>query len=465
MLLYDLDLATGTLTSAAWPDEWLDLLQEIGHGPVGRRGPGAALSDDPMLLQVPIFSDLAGGGRRGPAPTRFDRDIMDILGPQPELGFGPPPGGPGGRGGGLQEVEWMIFELDPGYLERTWLPELVVKYLNPGGQAIYEVQVRAKDSGERLFASGHGQGPLDLSLPFNTQGRIPEDKRGPGLPIWLLQVWHHHGALEALVGTARRRNLIVAVILNVLILSASGFLLQSTRRSRKLAEDQMNFAANVSHELRTPLTVIRGAAHNVKRGVVKDPGRVDEYMGMIIQHADQLTAMVEQVMEYAGLSQKSGLAARAPVPLEEVLHEAMAATAAETDAAGCTVHLDIGFSPPNLTGDPAALRRVFQNLIGNAAKHGGKGGWIGVLTRAVTGAAPAVEIEVADRGPGIPEGEQADIFKPFTRGAGAQAAQTRGSGLGLSLVREIVEAHGGSIAVRSRAGQGASFIVRLPLTA
>jgi signal transduction histidine kinase len=109
------------------------------------------------------------------------------------------------------------------------------------------------------------------------------------------------------------------------------------------------------------------------------------------------------------------------------------------------------------------LRRLFQNLVANAAKHGGAGGFIGLTAALVNGSGPpSVEVRVTDRGPGIPESEQTDIFKPFVRGAAAQAAQIRGSGLGLSLVSEIVKAHGGTISVRSQPGAGATFIVRLP---
>lgn len=117
---------------------------------------------------------------------------------------------------------------------------------------------------------------------------------------------------------------------------------------------------------------------------------------------------------------------------------------------------------PEISGDAAALRRVFQNLLTNAARHGGSGGWIGLSAKAVNGAEAMVEVRVADRGPGIPESEQVGIFKPFVRGSAAQERQIRGSGLGLSLVKEIVEAHNGVVLVRSQPGQGATFTVRLP---
>ena len=146
-----------------------------------------------------------------------------------------------------------------------------------------------------------------------------------------------------------------------------------------------------------------------------------------------------------------------------VLREAVAATKQDTEAAHCEVQLELSPGLPRVIGEASALRRVFQNLITNAAKHGGQGGWIGIsAASAEAGNPPMIEIKVADRGPGIPKAELPEIFKPFFRGAAAQAGQIRGSGLGLSLVREIVEAHGGTVSAESQFGHGAVFVVRLP---
>jgi signal transduction histidine kinase len=225
----------------------------------------------------------------------------------------------------------------------------------------------------------------------------------------------------------------------------------------------MAFVANVSHELRTPLTVIRGAGHNLLRGVAREPGQIEQYSRLIIQHAEQLTNMVEQILELAGARKHASTTAHEPVDIAGVLHEAVAATKPDTEAAHCEIQLECSPGLPPVSGEAPALRRVFQNLITNAAKHGGRGGWIGIgVTRAETGNAPQVEIRVADRGPGIPRAELTEIFKPFFRGAAAQAGQVRGSGLGLSVVREIVEAHGGTVSVESQPGHGAVFVVRLP---
>lgn len=119
---------------------------------------------------------------------------------------------------------------------------------------------------------------------------------------------------------------------------------------------------------------------------------------------------------------------------------------------------------PLVMGDPMALKQALQNLLHNAAKYGaGDSRWVGVSASRTGGEAkPAVEIRVADRGPGIPPDEQAHIFEPFFRGRHALQDQIHGTGLGLNLAKKIIQAHGGSIQVKSAAINGAEFVVRLP---
>ena len=383
-------------------------------------------------------------------------------------------------GGGAGISEWLVLELDLDYVRKVWLPELVRTYLNFGDKSLYDVEVKTVATpatvlySSRPNAAENGETPY--SIRFHRQGKTaesprqrppdapagPDGRAAPEWNLWVLEARPRPGALEAVVSASRRRNFAVAALVNGLILAAGVALVVHTRRSRQLAEAQMNFVANVSHELRTPLTVIRGAAHNIKRGVVQERAQLEQYSGLIIQHTEQLTEMIEQLLELAGARKNQAALTRNPVELAEVLQDAIAATKRDAEIAGCAVELSIPTSLPEVSGDAAALRRVFQNLLTNAARHGGTGGWIGVTATAVNGAEPMLEVRVADRGPGIPENEQAEIFKPFVRGAAAQEKQIRGSGLGLSLVKEIVEAHGGAVLVRSQPGQGATFTVRLP---
>jgi signal transduction histidine kinase len=362
---------------------------------------------------------------------------------------------------------WMIFELDPTYVANEWLPKLLHQYLDPQSSGLDDVVVRAPGSNHPPFFSSRGgntTGEPAVSIEFNHEGRAAGTPRGLSpKSAWTLELWHRPGAFESMVASSRRRNLAVAAGLNFLIVVAGALLVQHTRRSRKLAEMQMNFVAAVSHELRTPLTVIRGAAHNLERGVVQEPEAIARYLRLIIDHGSQLNAMVEQVLEYASAKNAPALMLREPVAIDVILSEAIANAAADIESSRCEVEFTSSADVPPVPGDPAALRRAFQNLIANAARHGGDGGWIGVTVSATNGSAPpSVEVQVADRGSGIPGDEQAEIFKPFVRGAAAQSRQVRGSGLGLSLVREIIAAHGGAVAVTSRPGEGAIFTVRLP---
>jgi signal transduction histidine kinase len=130
----------------------------------------------------------------------------------------------------------------------------------------------------------------------------------------------------------------------------------------------------------------------------------------------------------------------------------------------CVIEQTIEAGLPLILGDPTALRHALQNLLSNAAKYGTKGSnWIGIFaSKATDRGRRVVEIRVADRGPGIPEDEQKHIFDPFFRGQRAVEDQVHGTGLGLNLVKKIVEAHGGTIRVKSEPMKGAEFIVRIP---
>ena len=260
-------------------------------------------------------------------------------------------------------------------------------------------------------------------------------------PKWRLIVKHPSGSLEAAVASARWRNLLVSSgILGVLGVSI-GFLVLSTRRAQDLARQQMEFVAAVSHELRTPLAVIRSAADNLADGMVHDDPQVRKYG------------------ELAGIHSGQRGFALGPVPVLPLLGDIVDASATLIDEAGMQVEYDVPDTLPPIMGDEQALRRVFQNLVGNAIKYGADGGWIGLRARA---SGREVLVTVADRGMGIDAAEQPRIFEPFYRTPDVIAARINGAGLGLSLVQRIVEAHGGRISLRSTPRSGSEFTVHLP---
>jgi signal transduction histidine kinase len=278
-------------------------------------------------------------------------------------------------------------------------------------------------------------------------------------PYWRLLVKHPSGSLERAIGVARRRNLIVSSSILAILGVSVGFLVVSTRRAQGLARRQMEFVAAVSHELRTPLAVIRSAADNLADGVVHEHAQVQTYGELVRGEGRRLTEMVEQILEFAGIqSGQRGFALR-PVAIRRLIDDVLAASRALIDAAGISVDLHVPETLPPVLGDEAALRRVLQNLVGNAIKYGASGGWLGIEAQA---SAHEIRIAVADRGIGIDAADHSRIFEPFYRTPDAITAQIHGAGLGLSLVQRIVESHGGRITLRSARGSGSTFIVHLP---
>ena len=191
---------------------------------------------------------------------------------------------------------------------------------------------------------------------------------------------------------------------------------------------------------------------------------MEKYGVLIQQESGRLKDLVEQVLRFSGATAGRVIQNPAPLSVPDVLEETLESVKAVFQEAGCVVEKHIDRDLPLVMGDAMALQQALQNLLHNAARYGaGDSHWVGVSACSATDAGkPAVEIRVADRGPGIPADEQAHIFEPFFRGRRALEDQIHGTGLGLNLAKKIVEAHGGSIRVKSAAAKGAEFIVRLP---
>jgi signal transduction histidine kinase len=434
-----------------------------------------------------------------PAPRQWREDVPPPRDPQRESWFASdgfafevpvfaaapphvPPLPPSRR-----EIAWVILQLDPQFVRDILLPELVRRHLGAGGETDYQVAVLTRSAPPVVvYESDPGQagnisGAADASVflfdtgfdPFRRgpQGSGPQPEagfrgRGPGpapdMGRWKMSVRHRAGSLEAAVSRARRANLAVTTVVLLLMMATIAAFVRFTRRAQRLAELQMDFVAGVSHELRTPLAVIHTAAYNLQGKIASQPQQVERYGALIQKESGRLKALVEQILRFASAEAGRAIEGTAPVSIESVIGAALESSKALIESSGCTVETSVAERLPMVRGDAVALQHVVANLIGNAAKYGVRDGerWIGV---SASRAGPdTIEIRVADRGPGIPRDEQDQIFDPFFRGARARNAQIHGTGLGLSLSRTIVEAHGGTISVKSEPMQSTEFLVRLP---
>ena len=298
---------------------------------------------------------------------------------------------------------------------------------------------------------------------------------GPGAPpgartaafrvgqSWRILLQHADGSLDAAVAHARLKNLYLSFGILATLLISVGLIVFNARRSERLAAQQMDFVATVSHELRTPLAVIRSAAQNLSAGVVHESDQARRYGDLIEAEGRRLTDMVEQVLEYAGMSGNRGpRLARVP-DLGHVVKDVVESSAGLIESSGFTAEVAVSPDLPAVLADEDAVRRALTNLITNALKYGADGRWIGISARRVTvKGQQEVELAVSDRGRGIEPQDLAHIFEPFFRGRPALERQIHGNGLGLSLVKRIAESHGGRIAVKSVPGEGATFTLNLP---
>jgi signal transduction histidine kinase len=302
--------------------------------------------------------------------------------------------------------------------------------------------------------------PLEAVDENVTQSLLGRNNEG----AWRLVVKHRAGSLEAAVTSARRRNLAISFGILLLLGASVGFIMLSSRRAQRLATQQMEFVAGVSHELRTPLAVICSAAENLADGVIDNRDQIKRYGGLIRDEGRKLTGMVEQVLEFAGAQSGRKNYELRTTELPRVIEDAITACRLQLAGGDFEIERKIAAHLPTVKADAAALSRAIQNLLSNAMKYGGDSRWVGLSAESVkTAAGEEVQIRVSDRGLGIAPSEQERIFEPFHRGKEAQAAQIRGNGLGLSLVKHIVAAHGGRVSVESKLGQGSVFILYLPV--
>lgn len=300
------------------------------------------------------------------------------------------------------------------------------------------------------FEAGSRRGPLQEAARELFEGR------------WQVFVRHRAGSLGAAVSRVRARNLAVGFgILGILGVSVV-LIAVSARRAVELGNRKMEFVAGVSHELRTPLAVIRSAAQNLADGSVSEPAQVKRYGDLVEGEGRRLEALVEEVLELAGIQSQRRRYRRQRVELTKLADDVVTEREALAPDEGVEIARAFPEREVFVLGDDAALRRALSNLVENAIKHGGEGGRVEV---AVEERGDEVALSVSDRGPGVPEEDVTHLFEPFYRGRRARDRQISGSGLGLSLVDHIVREHGGRVEVATRPGEGSRFTILLPAEA
>lgn len=236
----------------------------------------------------------------------------------------------------------------------------------------------------------------------------------------------------------------------------------AVRRQQRLATLQSEFVANVSHELKTPLALIRMFAEMLEGGRISSDEKRAEYTRIILRESERLSSLIENVLDFSRVDEGLTLQ-KTEGDVADAVRRSVRAHEARAQLQG--VQLLCELAPdhmPHALVDVRALEVAFGNLIDNAVKYGASGGRVRVSNRARP---DAYEVHVRDYGPGVPETEWESVFRRFVRGARtATEPAVRGTGIGLSLVRQIVKLHGGRAYLRDVGPDetGALFVVEIP---
>ena len=238
---------------------------------------------------------------------------------------------------------------------------------------------------------------------------------------------------------------------------------QDISHYKELDRARRRFIRNVSHELNTPVTSVRLYVDLLRQG---PPEKRDHYVQILRNSVDRLHRLVADTLEMTRIDAGQAVTLWEPLSLPAILQTAVAGHEGRAEEAGVDLHPEPPETPlPTVYGDAGRMAQAVGELIENAIRFGDEGDVVTISAApAAREEAQGVEVVVADTGPGILPDEQARIFDRFHRGAAAQAGDIPGSGLGLSMVREIVRAHGGEVSIESRPGEGSAFTIWLPAT-
>lgn len=231
------------------------------------------------------------------------------------------------------------------------------------------------------------------------------------------------------------------------------------RRLEELNRLKNQFVASVSHELKTPLTSIRMFTEMLRTKKNLPPEDVKEYLETIEGETDRLARLISNVLDFAKIEQGVKEYQFCDLEINELVQQILRSFKYQFKTLGCTVQTNFYSSKLRAWADPDAVTEAVENLLANALKYSSKEKWLSVSTFQRNGFAA---IRIQDRGMGISTEDRERIFEPFYRGRGAGSEGIAGAGLGLALVKHIVEEHGGKIEVESEVGKGSCFTLLFP---
>ncbi len=321
-----------------------------------------------------------------------------------------------------------------------------------------DICVALLDDNARPVALSHPQFTATWKRPFVAT------EIGEALPHWEAAVYLLNPA--KLAESAHTLKLTLGLLIAVLVLAigvGSWLIVSDLNRQLTLARQKTDFVSNVSHELKTPLTSIRMFSELLAERRVTDPVRQRAYLNIITAETARLTRLINNVLDFSRMERGEKKYDFQECDLVRVARETAESYRPHLENNGFKFECALPENPLPVRGDCDALAQVIVNLLSNAEKYSNDRREIAIEAGLRDGPLPCAEVRVLDRGLGVPRGSEQKIFEKFYRAHDSLSSGIQGSGLGLTLARQIARAHGGDVVYEPREGGGSCFSLRLPL--
>jgi signal transduction histidine kinase len=313
-----------------------------------------------------------------------------------------------------------------------------------------ETAITIKDENQRVLYSNAGaQGGYLLESNFDRP-----------FSNWRAAIALKNTNLEDLARDSFLHSAGATFLVLVFLLGGIALTIRATDREARLAQAKSNFVANVSHELKTPLSLLSLFSEILELGRVKNEEKKIEYYRIIRHECLRLNKMIDNILDFSKIEAGRKTYNFTAADMAEVIENVLASYRYQTINSGFEIQTNIQADLPPVVIDRDAMAQAISNLLDNAIKYSREVKQLSITTETVRS---DLSIAIADHGIGIPRAEQAKIFEKFYRVGNGLVHDVKGSGLGLSLVKHIIEAHKGTISVESDVGKGSRFTILLPL--
>ena len=332
----------------------------------------------------------------------------------------------------------------------TYIDEVVGRKFNSMHESSFIFAVRDTLSGELVYATEHpGSAFFERSEALWI------------LPSLQLEIKLTGTTLEEFIQARAQTNVIFLIIVNIILIVGIFYIVRYIYLEMRLAQKEKDFVANVSHELRTPLALIRMFAELMEMGRVRSDEKKQHYYKTIMAESTRLTQLINNILDFSKIESRRKTYELNPGNLRALVIGILDFYQYHIQQKGFVVGTDLDLNLPQIIFDEVAIRQAVVNLIDNAIKYSHGGKRINISLKRKNG---TLVLAIQDFGVGIAPGEQTKVFNKFYRTENSLVHNTRGSGLGLALVKNIMLQHGGQVTVNSKVGEGSTFSLIFPIS-